>query len=235
MLVGSGQGETGSGQGSGQDAPEVVLALNQFEDQMDRICYALGLKHPTHLTKYIKRSQSAISQAFSRKIIPQSWLSILNHKYNISIQWILDGTGPMKVGEATQDLGVPMAAVKKSPESPSFHGAFKVSEDLTAAAEVLESGTAYATALHLNIQQFHRAIKDQTGIQRLQQTITDQAEITRVQGETIRAQSQTIAALQSTMAKESEAMRKEVEELKSQLARLLATGEDNPDHGQEVA
>ena len=115
-----------------------------------------------------------------------------------------------------------------NPEPPAKSQGFKISEMLAMTARVLESGTTYAVALAHNIQHFDRAITAESSIDRLQRTVDHQ-------GETIRAQSQTIQALQSTMAQESSAMRKEVEELKSQLARLLATGEDNPDHGQEVA
>ena len=93
-------------------------------------------------------------------------------------------------------------------------GAWIETDDLHKAARVLESGTAYAIALHLNIQQFDRALDDNVGIQQLKQTMR---------------------SMQITMAQESAAIRKEVEELKSQLARLLATGEDNPDHSEEVA
>ena len=44
---------------------------------------------------------------------------------------------------------------------------FKLSESLTKAAEVLESGTSYATALHLNIVHFHRAIQAESEIAEL--------------------------------------------------------------------
>lgn len=43
----------------------------------------------------------------------------------------------------------------------------KISEVLTKTAEVLESGTSYATALHLNIVHFHRAIKTEPEISEL--------------------------------------------------------------------
>jgi hypothetical protein len=230
-LGGSEQDTWGWDESSGQ----AQSVANSFDAQMSRICQVFHVSRDIDLAKAFGKAQTTISSVRVRKSIPAKWLKELNAKHDISINWLLDGTGPMKVIQATESLSVPMEAIKKPADNAPAPGSFKVSEDLTAAAEVLESGTAYATALHLNIQQFHRAIKDQTGIQRLQQTITDQAEITRVQGETIRAQAQTIAVLQSTMAQESAAMRKEVEELKSQLARLLATGADNPDHGQEVA
>lgn len=94
---------------------------------------------------------------------------------------------------------------------------FKIHEDIQIAIKVLESGTAYAVALHLNIQQFGKAVDEQTGMAKLRHTVN--------------AQAGTINDLQQ----ECHAMRKEVEELKLQLARLLSTGEDNPGPSQEVA
>ena len=160
-------------------------------------------------------------------------------EFGINPQWLLLGTGPMKAEQSLSDMGMNLEtvyppgrkaasltnqdqgqvmledqALDLNPEPLTKPQGFKISDDLHKAARVLESGTAYAIALHLNIQQFDRALDDNVGIQQLKQTMR---------------------SMQITMAQESAAMRKEVEELKSQLARLLATGADNPDHGQEVA
>ena len=60
-----------------------------------------------------------------------------------------------KYSEADQEFPIhPLAVEDKAPNE-----SFKVSEDLTMAAAILESTTPYSTALHLNIQSFHRAIQ----------------------------------------------------------------------------
>jgi hypothetical protein len=60
-----------------------------------------------------------------------------------------------KYSEADQEFPIhPHAVEDKAP-----NGSFKVSEDLTMAAAILETTTPYSTALHLNIQSFHRAIQ----------------------------------------------------------------------------
>lgn len=224
---------------------------DQFQDRLARIYQALKVKNPTELARSIDRKQSTVWPAIKKHSIPDSWLTTIHRKFGISIQWILDGTGPMRVEESLSDFGVLCGAVygpgdirkntaeaprppgqKAAPPTPQDQGevmlrddsldlnqkpttepqGFKISDDLHKAARVLESGTAYAIALHLNIQQFDRALDDNVGIQQLKQTMR---------------------SMQITVAKESEAMRKEVEELKAQLARLLATGGDDP--GQKVA
>lgn len=182
---------------------------------------------------------------------PADVLAAINQKYDINLHWLITGQGPMH--EARSDFGVesnvdyalddprrkttppestlgreaaPLTnqdqaevvlkdpSLDLNPEPSTEPQGFKISDDLHKAARVLESGTAYAIALHLNIQQFDRALDDNVGIQQLKQTMR---------------------SMQITMAQESSAMRKEVEELKSQLARLLATGGDDPDHSEEVA
>ncbi len=67
--------------------------------------------------------------------------------------WILTGEGEIfsKAPEKTRD-------VSDSPAEAAKADQIKISEDLFLATRVLESGTAYATALHLNIRSFAKAI-----------------------------------------------------------------------------
>ncbi len=48
---------------------------------------------------------------------------------------------------------------------------FKISEDLTMAARILESGTPYAIALHLNIRSFDKAITAESRIDSLEKEV----------------------------------------------------------------
>lgn len=222
-------------------------------ERVKEVIQESGLSLPA-FAKRMRVSKNTLINYRDGSSYPNSeFLTKVCEEFLINPEWLLLGTGPMKAEQSLSDMGMHLETIyppgrKASSPTPSEEGevvlesadldlnpqpsvaaqGFKISEDLQKAARVLESGTAYAIALHLNIQQFDRALDDHTGIQQLKRTVDRQ-------GTTISAQAETIQALQSTMAQESAAMRKEVEELKSQLARLLATGEDNPDHGQEVA
>jgi len=68
---------------------------------------------------------------------------------------ILNYNAEYNYSESDQEFPIhPLAVEDKAPKE-----SFKVSEDLTMAAAILESTTPYSTALHLNIQSFHRAIQ----------------------------------------------------------------------------
>lgn len=168
-------------------------------------------------------------------------------EFGINPQWLLLGTGPMKAEQSLSNLGLGLGAIhapgreaSSSPnqdqaevmlESPDLDFSpkpsiesrgFRISEMLAMTARVLESGTTYAVALAYNIQHFDRAITAESRIDKLQLSIQSQ-------GQTISDQAGVIQRLED----ECISVRKEVEELKSQLARLLATGGDDP--GQKVA
>jgi len=96
-----------------------------------------------------------------------------------------------------------------NPEPPGL----KISDDLQVAAKVLESGSAYALALHLNIQQFGKAVDDQAANRAMREKLDAQAQ-------TLNAQAKTISELQDECA----AMKKKIAELETQLARIIATG-----------
>lgn len=222
-------------------------------DRVKKIIQESGLSLPAFAKRTRVSKNTLINYRDGASYPNSEFLTKVCEEFLINPQWLLLGTGPMKAEQSISDFGMHNEAVysegdirKKTAAAPRPPGrkaasltnqdqaqvmlddqaldlnpepstepqGFKISDDLHKAARVLESGTAYAIALHLNIQQFDRALDDNVGIQQLKQTMR---------------------SMQITMAQESSAMRKEVEELKSQLARLLATGEDNPDHGQEVA
>ena len=61
----------------------------------------------------------------------------------------------------------------KAGEIDGLGDKFKVSDALTMAARVLESGTSYAMALLLNIQHFDRAIQAETRITQLENNLQE--------------------------------------------------------------
>ena len=85
---------------------------------------------------------------------------------NVNLNWLLTGDGEPFPGARSQ---FPQMC---GPETPYIKGAvvpitqvvqdteptFKISEDLMMVTRVLESGTSYAAALHLNIVHFDRAV-----------------------------------------------------------------------------
>lgn len=58
-------------------------------------------------------------------------------------------------------------------EAKQEYAPIKISDDLALAAKVLESGTPYATALHLNIQSFARAIDTEDRLGNLESQIVE--------------------------------------------------------------
>jgi len=77
--------------------------------------------------------------------------------------WLLKGEGnPLEGDKKGLTMNEPRAEYKAGPD-------IKISEDLTMAARVLESNTAYATALHLNIRSFDAAVSAEGRLMQYQQ------------------------------------------------------------------
>jgi len=162
-----------------------------------------------------------------------SFLERVCSEFLINPQWLLLGTGPMKVSPLPEPLPPPTVALDGFPSDAEFHEAkgFSIQEDLNIAAKVLVSDTPYAVALHLNIRSFGDALQQRDDMKAMKETLRDQSRtIMRLQEE-----AETIKQERQEEKKEAVSMRKEVEELKAQLARLLSTGGDCPDHSEEVA
>lgn len=154
---------------------------------------------PLHKIKYAEIDNTKISREIAQQ---------MEEKLGYNRLWVLTGEGPMKSGlkSTTEEL-------KK--DSPIFQTAetdnIKISEDLFLATRVLESGTAYATALHLNIRSFAKAVDAEERIANLE---TNQKEFEqRMQTEINNA----VADLKNEMLT-----------LKHEVNRLKATYE-NPD------
>lgn len=87
----------------------------------------------------------------------------------VELQWLATGEGSKRKEEKDHAL------IAEKPEPYQTKPGFKISEDLTLAAQVLESETPYAIALHLNIQSFASALKIDSRVNQLEQKF--QAEI----------------------------------------------------------
>lgn len=90
--------------------------------------------------------------------------TLIENIYSFKFEWLLTGKGPMKKEELSagaESSHLNKDAKDSSPQTESETAKadqIKISEDLFLATRVLESGTAYATALHLNIRSFAMAI-----------------------------------------------------------------------------
>lgn len=100
----------------------------------------------------------------------------------LNLSWLLTGKGepypgaraehPQVCGQETPYIENAIVSITQekptaNPPVDSYESEFKISESLTKAAKVLESRTSYATALHLNIVHFHRAILAESEIENL--------------------------------------------------------------------
>lgn len=91
---------------------------------------------------------------------------IISDYYKCSLSWLITGEGepyPAAAGNCPEPEPV-MPLVLLNEKVAGYGPAsgdradIKISEDMALAAKVLESGTPYATALHLNIRAFARSI-----------------------------------------------------------------------------
>jgi transcriptional regulator with XRE-family HTH domain len=103
-------------------------------------------------------------------------IEILSAFYECSLAWLLRGEGEafpdrpgvrpetrLPVIEELSQYHAGRAQATEPPDSPDI----KISDDLHLAAQVLESGTPYARALHLNIYSFSCALRSETRMLRL--------------------------------------------------------------------
>ncbi len=84
--------------------------------------------------------------------------------YGVSVDYLLGNEpGKDKTGGKTVPKKETTEHIRATSEQP-----FKISDDLMKASRVLESGTSYAAALHLNIVHFDRAVTAEEKIARLE-------------------------------------------------------------------
>ena len=172
MASDSEQKQTGSEQGSEREQD----AQGQFKAQFGRIKEALGLKHDKELWQLLGVAQGTVGYWKKIKRIPESGLSLLNQKANLSIKWILTGTGPVFTGGSEPDAETPTPdqSASTAPGSPApALLSSELGEAIQMAVNILQSGTSYAQALLYSIMHFDRALKDAQRIPPLEQEVGD--------------------------------------------------------------
>lgn len=117
---------------------ETIKALKGFENDY-QVAEILGIKPKSMATLKTRNS------------IPYEELTSLCNIEGISLNWLLTNNGP-------KTLSTTSAAAPQTSEYQVEK--IKISEDIYLATRVLESGTGYATALHLNIRSFAEAVDE---------------------------------------------------------------------------
>lgn len=75
-----------------------------FDDIYERIKLALQVRTQVELAEKIKIKQSSISDAKRRRSIPTDWLIKLHDTYDLNIDWLRWGKGPMYNQSSAQNL-----------------------------------------------------------------------------------------------------------------------------------
>jgi len=124
------------------------------ENQLKIIRHDLGGISQAKLTTMTGIPLHKIKDAESGKVkISREIAKIMEEKFSYNFRWVLTGEGPIQKEGALTATPLPTARTRDAPAAD-----IKISEDLTIAARVLESGTPYAIALHLNIRSFGNAV-----------------------------------------------------------------------------
>ena len=85
----------------------------------------------------------------------------------VELLWLATGEG-LKRNEPERDKH---SIAEQSASYETAGPAFKISEDLTLTAKILESQTPYAIALRLNIRSFARALQAESRIDQIEQKL----------------------------------------------------------------
>ena len=70
-----------------------------FEQTWERLKIEINLKNLNELVDIIGISQSVVSKRKKENIFPVEWAYIVSKKKNLNIDWILEGTGPVRPGD----------------------------------------------------------------------------------------------------------------------------------------
>lgn len=160
---------------------KVEMPLMDIDVILSRIRKALGTEKDKDLAVILGIDPQGITNAKKRGEVPPIWLVKLASKINISVDWLLFGTGPMrrKVSESgepelQEPPKVPAQEASQLPASGLAQQSqlpFRISDAVAMTCRVLESGTSYATALYMNIEHFDRAVSAEQRLATLEQEL----------------------------------------------------------------
>jgi len=95
---------------------------------LDRMHKAIGSTADNALAKVLGVSAQAVSEARRKQKVPPAWAITLAKQYQVSLDWLLLGTGPMK----------PDAQAPHTDEDTAFFAPIVAESDLTLEAKVAE-------------------------------------------------------------------------------------------------
>lgn len=191
-MSGSEQNINGSGHGSEQGANARNQNRADFKARWERLYRMFDLdpwdtKSDIQFAKIIGKTRQAIQHGRANQEIPALWLVELASKFSVSMDYVYHGIGSpyLDIPEDKSGMGAkpidessnraePQARREPAAARPQPQAEvrdFRISDAIAMTAQVLESGTSYATALYLNIQHFHRAITAEERITQLEKTL----------------------------------------------------------------
>lgn len=74
-----------------------------FTEIWKRIQPVTGIKTLNELAEQIGTSQPTVSRTKKEGHFPVDWAYKIGRKYNLLTEWIMEGTGPMRIGEQRQE------------------------------------------------------------------------------------------------------------------------------------
>lgn len=74
-----------------------------FEEIWGRICEATDLNKYQELADFVGVTKSNISNRKSGNIFPIEWAYKIAKKYELNIEWIMEGIGPKRPGQGNDD------------------------------------------------------------------------------------------------------------------------------------
>jgi pyruvate-formate lyase-activating enzyme len=83
-----------------------------FEEIWDRIRKETKLKKITELAELAETSQPNVSKKKKENNFPVDWAYKIAKKYELNIEWILEGTGPQRPGQGSDDPEIIKQIVK---------------------------------------------------------------------------------------------------------------------------
>ncbi len=75
-----------------------VLPIANFEEILNRLKNVAGAKSEKHLAEILGVRGQAVTSARKRGEIPTGWIIKIGHQFDVSLDWIVYGEGPVKRG-----------------------------------------------------------------------------------------------------------------------------------------
>lgn len=166
------------------------------------------------LAKILGLSESTVDNYRRGVKMPKfETLVFIQQNYKISIDWIMDGTGEPYLGARAKYFEVcgPEPAISLIAEQKATHAGasqeINIDEAWGKTYKVLKSGTPYAVALYLNIQQFSSAVDMSAEIHNCKEEISNlKDEMADLKRQVNRLTAPPITADQPAASSEKEAM-----------------------------